>query len=94
MFTRLSSQAGRKASATAAHPVQEPAVYGPEDWSALLARGELASCCAARPTVIAVFPRQPGQSRTVELLLCGHHYRTSRASLVKAGAVIHFLPPG
>jgi hypothetical protein len=93
MLTRLSSQAGRKASATAAHPVQEPAVYGPEDWRALLAQGERACCCAARPTVIAVFPRQPGRSRTVELLLCGHHYRTCRASLARAGAVVHILPP-
>jgi hypothetical protein len=73
--------------------VQEPAVFGPEHWSALLARGELACCCAARPTVIAVFPPQPGRSRRVELLLCGHHYRTSRASLAEAGAMVHRLPP-
>lgn len=68
-------------------------MYGPEDWSVLLAHGEPACCCTARPTVIAVFPAQPGRSRTVELLLCGHHYRTSRTSLAKAGAVVHFLPP-
>ena len=55
MFTRLSSRAGRRTLTTAAHPLQKPAVNGPQGRTALLARGERACCCAARPTVIAVF---------------------------------------
>jgi hypothetical protein len=45
-------------------------------------------CCAAQPAVVAVIP--PGGERQAEtdLLLCGHHYRASKAALSAADATI------
>jgi hypothetical protein len=47
-----------------------------------------ACCCAAQPAVVAVMP--PGGERQAEtdLLLCGHHYRASKAALCAASATI------
>ena len=50
--------------------------------------GECACCCPARPVVRVRIPPAPGRPHSVDLLLCGHHYRTSRAALAAAGAVI------
>jgi hypothetical protein len=48
-----------------------------------------ACCCPARPVVTVVIPAARGRPRPVDLLLCGHHYRVSRAALHAAGAVVY-----
>ncbi len=50
-----------------------------------------ACCCPARPAVKVVLPPAPGRSAPVDLWLCGHHYRLSRAALAGAGARIDEL---
>ena len=45
-------------------------------------------CCPARPAVIAVMPPGPGRPHQTDLLLCGHHYRSSRPALAAAGATV------
>ncbi len=48
-----------------------------------------ACCCPARPVVTVVMPPAPGRPHEVELLLCGHHFRVSQASLHAAGADVY-----
>jgi hypothetical protein len=48
-----------------------------------------ACCCPARPVVTVVMPPTPSRPHSVELLLCGHHFRISRASLQAAGADVY-----
>lgn len=51
-----------------------------------------ACCCPARPLVKVVMPA--GATRPpVDLWLCGHHWRASRAALTSAGAVAYDLTP-
>jgi hypothetical protein len=38
--------------------------------------------------VRVVMPPTPARPHPVDLLLCGHHYRVSRAALAAAGAVV------
>jgi hypothetical protein len=87
MDLRLLSPTGRKAPA----PAHDRAADGRAGWTALLAHAELSRCCSARPAMVAVFSPRHGRSRPVDLLLCGHHYRASRASLAKAGAEFYRL---
>ena len=49
---------------------------------------ERACCCPARPVVRAIMPPTPERRHSVDLLLCGHHYRVSRPALAAAGASI------
>ena len=51
-----------------------------------------ACCCVARAVVRVVVPPTPGRSHETELLLCGHHYRVSRAALAAAHARVEELP--
>jgi hypothetical protein len=51
-----------------------------------------ACCCVARAVVRVVMPPTPDRPQETELLLCGHHYRVSRASLVAAHAQVEELP--
>ena len=51
-----------------------------------------ACCCPARPVVRVIMPPAPGRAHPVDLLLCGHHYRTSRVALAATGAAIEGLP--
>jgi hypothetical protein len=37
-------------------------------------------------------PLSGARARPVDLLLCGHHYRVSRAALAAAGATVQELP--
>jgi hypothetical protein len=37
--------------------------------------------------VKVLIPPTPGRPHSADLLLCGHHYRLSRAALAAAGAV-------
>ena len=51
-----------------------------------------ACCCPATPAVLVIMPPGPSRPRSTELLLCGHHYRVSRAALTAAQAVVSELP--
>ena len=48
-------------------------------------------CCPARPAVKAVMPPTAARRHSVDLWLCGHHYRASQVALLKAGARIEDL---
>jgi len=50
-----------------------------------------ACCCVARAVVRVVMPPTAGRPHETELLLCGHHYRVSRAALAAAHASVHEL---
>ena len=50
-----------------------------------------ACCCVARAVVRAVMPPSAARPHETELLLCGHHYRASRAALSAAHASVHEL---
>jgi hypothetical protein len=47
---------------------------------------ERACCCTARPAVVAIIPPGTGRGAPADLLLCGHHYRKSRAALAARSA--------
>jgi hypothetical protein len=51
-----------------------------------------ADCCPARPVVRVIMPSTPARVHETGLLLCGHHYRVSRAALAKAHASACRLP--
>jgi hypothetical protein len=51
-----------------------------------------ACCCPAQPVVRVIMPPAPGLRHSVDLLLCGHHYRVSRPALAAARARIEYLP--
>lgn len=49
-------------------------------------------CCPARPVVKVIMP--PGgadRAHSVDLWLCGHHYRASLTALAAAGATVEDL---
>jgi hypothetical protein len=48
-----------------------------------------ACCCPARPVVTVIMPPAPRRPHSVDLLLCGHHFRVSRAALTAAGAAVY-----
>ncbi len=50
---------------------------------------ERACCCPARPVVRVVMPATASRPVPVDLLLCGHHFRASRAALLAAGAAVY-----
>ncbi|HEY1323279.1 MAG TPA: hypothetical protein VGF32_23680 [Streptosporangiaceae bacterium] len=50
-----------------------------------------ACCCVARAVVRVVMPPTAGRPHETELLLCGHHYRASRAALSAGHATVHEL---
>jgi hypothetical protein len=54
--------------------------------------GDQACCCVARAVVRVVLPPTPDRPHETELLLCGHHYRVSRAALAGAHAQVEELP--
>ncbi len=56
---------------------------GPED---------RACCCPAYPVVRVIMPPSPERRHSVDLLLCGHHYRVSRRALTAAQVRIENLP--
>jgi len=69
-----------------------PAAGTPPDdqaaWSRPHDLGDRACCCPARPVVRVLIPPASARPHSVDLLLCGHHYRTSCVALAAAGAVI------
>ena len=50
-----------------------------------------ACCCPARPVVQVIMPPTAGRPHSVDLLLCGHHYRVSCQALAAAGATVTVL---
>ena len=50
-----------------------------------------ACCCVAPAVVRVVMPPSARRPDEIELLLCGHHYRLSRAALSAAHASVHEL---
>jgi hypothetical protein len=56
------------------------------------APADLACCCPAKATVRVIMPATQARPRETDLLLCGHHYRASRAALAAAHAVVRTLP--
>jgi hypothetical protein len=79
------SSAGRVQGA--AGPSDATAQRGP----AVSPSGE-ACCCVARAVVRVVMPPTAARPHETELLLCGHHYRVSRAALAVAHATVSELP--
>jgi hypothetical protein len=70
--------------AGAAIPETQPGLpasagWAPQRWNAVLP-AERSCCCSAPPAVQAVL-RPAADRPSVELLLCGHHFRESRAGL-------------
>ena len=55
-------------------------------------RPDRACCCPARPVVRVIMPPTAERRHSVDLLLCGHHYRVSRRALAAAGARVEDLP--
>jgi hypothetical protein len=53
-----------------------------------------ACCCVARAVVRVVMPSTLGRPHETELLLCGHHYRVSRAAMAAAHARVKELADG
>jgi hypothetical protein len=51
-----------------------------------------ACCCPAMPVVRVIMPSTAVRPRSVDLLLCGHHYRISCQVLAAAGAAVSQLP--
>lgn len=49
---------------------------------------ERSCCCSAPPVVRALMPPAPGRDHSVELYLCGHHYRVSADALASARATV------
>ena len=48
-----------------------------------------ACCCPAAPVVTVIMPPTAARRHSVDLLLCGHHYRVSEAALRAAGATVY-----
>ncbi len=70
---------------------------GPDDWGTWLSKepdgaASRACCCPASSAVRVIMPPCPARPHTTELLLCGHHYRVSRAALTAAKAIVSELP--
>jgi len=72
-----------RTSASCKEPVAELESAVPLDVAAR------ACCCPARPVVTVVMPPIASRAHPVDLLLCGHHFRVSQASLQAAGATVY-----
>jgi len=55
-------------------------------------REDRACCCPGQPVVRVIMPPSPGRRHSVDLLLCGHHYRVHRQALAAADARVENLP--
>ncbi len=51
-----------------------------------------ACCCVAQAVVRVVMPPTADRAHEIELLMCGHHYRVSRAVLAAAHATVSEMP--
>jgi hypothetical protein len=64
----------------------------PQDDLLPVGREDRACCCPAQPVVRVIMPPTSKRQHSVDLLLCGHHYRVSRRALAAARARIENLP--
>jgi hypothetical protein len=64
------------------------AAEGQADWSGPPRLAERSCCCPARPVVMVLIPHASARRHPVDLLLCGHHYLSSKAALAAAGAIV------
>ena len=71
----------RKAKADPGAAVNQAAWSGPPRLA------DRSCCCPARPVVKVLIPPTAERPHPADLLLCGHHYLTSRAALAAADAV-------
>jgi hypothetical protein len=55
-------------------------------------REDRACCCPAPPVVRVIMPPTLERRYSVDLLLCGHHYRVSRQALAAADGRVEDLP--
>jgi len=82
----------RRRAKTAGRSLGDQTAGTPPDdqagWSRPHALGDRACCCPCRPVVRVLIPPTAARPHSVDLLLCGHHYRASLAALAAAGAVI------
>ena len=51
--------------------------------------GRRADCCVAPAAYRAVLPVTASRPRITELLLCSHHFHSTRAGLTRAGASVY-----
>ena len=80
------ADAGQNAPESGSTAPREPALLSrPEG------REDRACCCPAWPVVRAIMPPTAERRHSVDLLLCGHHYRVCRRALAAAGASIATL---
>jgi hypothetical protein len=75
-------------------------VLVPDDTAKFISQGEQdarsalierSCCCPSRPAVRVLLPLPADPVRTVDLLLCQHHYRVSQDALGAAGATVCYL---
>ena len=71
------------------HRTDEPLPESLAEAASVFSFTENACCCPARPAVRVVMPESATRPRRVDLLLCNHHYRVSRAALRAAGATAY-----
>ncbi len=64
------------------------AADGQAGWFGPPGLAERSCCCPARPVVMVLIPPASAHQLPVDLLLCGHHYLSSRAALAVVGAVV------
>jgi hypothetical protein len=55
-------------------------------------QADRACCCPAKAVVQVIMPPTSARPHASDLLLCGHHYRVSRATQAAAHAVVRELP--
>jgi hypothetical protein len=72
----------RRATAAGKAADDVPGWFGPPRLA------ERSCCCPARPVVVVLIPAASERRHPVDLLLCGHHYLSSKAALAVAGAVV------
>lgn len=71
------------------HTVKPPPVEDPRFTDPLVP--SRSCCCPACPVVKVTMPPTTDGALPVDLWLCGHHYRASLATLLRAGAKVEDL---
>lgn len=87
-FPRHGAGSHKMTPAAGLAPAQEPS----DGWLPLdlpLSVPDRACCCTARPMVKVIMPASTARPHPVDLWLCGHHWRASRAAVCAAGATVH-----
>jgi hypothetical protein len=64
------------------------AAVGQAEWFGPPRFAERSCCCPARPVVMVLIPPASARRHPADLLMCGHHYLSSRAALAVVGAIV------